>query len=315
MPKCINDLTKRFTGSEPSPKGLGYSASAEDVDKVMEGKDCCDWIVKQTKTCKKWMKLSAKTVVAKNVVAKTSSKSINFDDLGEDFYIDVYFPESIKIELEDETGLENKLGGTRPFFIKGEKWPLHHGVPMVFFGQFIDPRESNNTLMRIFFPIHNSDDICKYEINIIELTQQNIANQKIIKMPKYNKEKDTDNNKYDNNGIPFFEPYLITKWTKSKELKSYEYVLKKLNTEEYDKDALRDSYFDSEYAPSGGIKVGGTPCFCQYGDLLKEENKYRNNNFLQITECKQLPHGWGDAGIAHIFKDSNNDFVLEWDCC
>ena len=56
MPKCINDSTKSYTGKEPSPKGLGRCASAEEVGTVMVGKDGANWIVSQTKTCKKWVK-------------------------------------------------------------------------------------------------------------------------------------------------------------------------------------------------------------------------------------------------------------------
>ena len=33
MPKCINDKKKSYKGDEPSPKGLGYCASAENVGK------------------------------------------------------------------------------------------------------------------------------------------------------------------------------------------------------------------------------------------------------------------------------------------
>ena len=57
MPKCLNDSKKSYTGKEPSPKGCGYSASAETTGKTMKGTDENMWIVTETKTCKKWMKL------------------------------------------------------------------------------------------------------------------------------------------------------------------------------------------------------------------------------------------------------------------
>lgn len=31
MPKCLNDSTKRYTGHENTPKGRGYTASAEKL--------------------------------------------------------------------------------------------------------------------------------------------------------------------------------------------------------------------------------------------------------------------------------------------
>jgi hypothetical protein len=48
MPKCINDKTKTYKGDEPSPKGLGFSASSEEDEKIMEGKDNNLWKVKLT---------------------------------------------------------------------------------------------------------------------------------------------------------------------------------------------------------------------------------------------------------------------------
>ena len=55
--------------------------------------------------------------------------------------------------------------------------------------------------------------------------------------------------------------------------------------------------------------------YCQYYDLSREYNKYKINNFIQLTDCRELPYGWGDAGIAHIFMGTNNKLALEWDCC
>ena len=37
MPKCINNKNKYFKGTEPSPKGLGYSAYSEDVGTIKLG--------------------------------------------------------------------------------------------------------------------------------------------------------------------------------------------------------------------------------------------------------------------------------------
>ena len=39
MPKCINDKTRTYKGSEPSPKGLGYCAHPEEVGTRKYGKD------------------------------------------------------------------------------------------------------------------------------------------------------------------------------------------------------------------------------------------------------------------------------------
>jgi hypothetical protein len=46
MPKCINDSSSSFKGTEPSPKGLGYCAHAEKVGSKMKGKNGKMWIIK-----------------------------------------------------------------------------------------------------------------------------------------------------------------------------------------------------------------------------------------------------------------------------
>jgi len=284
MPKCINDSKKNYTGEEPSPKGNGYSASAEDAGTIMLGKNDSFWIVKQTKTCKRWTDLK-----------------INFSNLPKDCYTPAYFPETKLIDSASESGLENKFGGKRPFFVKGESWPMYDDVPMVFFGQFKDPRTTNNILYRIFLPINNSDYLCNYEINSIELNEEN---QIIIEKPDYI---------YDDDEKSFFEPHVITEWTQTNELLPFECLIKKLGLP--DCDTVSDNYFDNEFTPSSNVKVGGTPMYCQYYDLSREYNKYKINNFIQLTDCRELPYGWGDAGIAHIFMGTNNKLALEWDCC
>ena len=79
MPKCINDKAKNYTGKEPSPKGLGYCSSSEEVGKIMVGKDGNNWIVIETKKCKKWLKVNNKTKNEK--VNKTKNEEEKIIDL------------------------------------------------------------------------------------------------------------------------------------------------------------------------------------------------------------------------------------------
>jgi hypothetical protein len=59
MPKCKNDLTRSYKGTEPSPKGLGYCAHSMKVGAVKKGKDGNKWIVKEIKNgSKRWMKVN-----------------------------------------------------------------------------------------------------------------------------------------------------------------------------------------------------------------------------------------------------------------
>jgi hypothetical protein len=74
MPKCKNDKTRSYTGNEPSPKGRGYCAHAEEVGKRRKGKDGQFWVVKETKRGKRWFKVS-KSVRSPGRQKKNSLKS------------------------------------------------------------------------------------------------------------------------------------------------------------------------------------------------------------------------------------------------
>jgi len=57
MPYCKNNIKKKYKGTEPSPKGLGYCASGAKVGEKRKGKDGNNWVVKKIKTgSKRWMK-------------------------------------------------------------------------------------------------------------------------------------------------------------------------------------------------------------------------------------------------------------------
>jgi hypothetical protein len=58
MPICKNDPNKRYIGTEPSPKGLGFCAHSEKVGTIKIGKDKYNWIVKQVSNgSKRWVKI------------------------------------------------------------------------------------------------------------------------------------------------------------------------------------------------------------------------------------------------------------------
>ena len=58
MPKCKNDKTRSYKGTEPSPKGLGYCAHSMKVGAVKKGKDGRKWEVRGIKNgSKRWMKV------------------------------------------------------------------------------------------------------------------------------------------------------------------------------------------------------------------------------------------------------------------
>ena len=64
MPKCKNDPTRNYKGTEPSPKGLGYCAHAEKLKSTKKGKDGNTWIVVQTgNKIKRWQLKSSNSSI------------------------------------------------------------------------------------------------------------------------------------------------------------------------------------------------------------------------------------------------------------
>ena len=58
MPKCKNDPTRSYKGTEPSPKGLGYCAHGMKEGDKKKGKDGNMWIIKKIKNGSlRWMKI------------------------------------------------------------------------------------------------------------------------------------------------------------------------------------------------------------------------------------------------------------------
>jgi hypothetical protein len=97
--KCKNDSTKSYKGDEPSPKGLGYSASAEEVDCEMLGKDGNLWVVSQTKTCKRWVKQTN---------AKAKPKKIYVDKDGNPLKYEILASLIIDLKIEEINHLVDK---------------------------------------------------------------------------------------------------------------------------------------------------------------------------------------------------------------
>lgn len=272
---CINNISHKFKGTENSPLGLGYSPKKLANGTIMLGKDKNIWFVKETKNNKIWYKL-------------------DFDNLAKNCYVPVFFPQVELLETEyEETGLEDKFCGNKPFFMKGETWPTSNdGRPMTFICQFRNPlTRSKKELVRIFLPLDNYNALCNFECHImkINLNSTNLKNQITLE----NKEVKTS-----------YPTYLIKNWNKNKELKSLEFFCEKFNLDE--RSTLLDDYYDkSSYVPSYENKVGGTPVFCQYVKNIESKK-----HLIQITESEIIPYSYGDAGIIHFFD--NLEFY--WDC-
>jgi len=71
MPVCKNNKTiknrRSYKGTEPSPKGLGYCAHNENLNKRMKGKDGKFWKVQKTSNgTRRWVKISKTKKVKKS---------------------------------------------------------------------------------------------------------------------------------------------------------------------------------------------------------------------------------------------------------
>ena len=71
MPKCKNDPSRKYKGTEPSPKGLGWCAHSMKVGAVKKGKDGNKWIIKEMKNGNKiWVKVNIKEKIQKDLFKK-----------------------------------------------------------------------------------------------------------------------------------------------------------------------------------------------------------------------------------------------------
>ena len=66
MPNCKNNSKKIYKGDEPSPKGLGFCASAEKEGTKMKEKDGNIWVKKNGK----WIKKNSKEKYYKKILDK-----------------------------------------------------------------------------------------------------------------------------------------------------------------------------------------------------------------------------------------------------
>ncbi len=298
MPKCTNDKTKNYTGNEPSPKGLGFCASAEEVGAIMSGKDGSNWIVTQTKTCKKWVKVKNETTITEpKTKPKPKTESLDFDNMEEDCYTYSYIPDVDENELTDERGYEEKFGGSKPFFIEGESWPLlNEESNMYFLCQFKDPRKEDNILFRVFYSIEEDEEDSEEDLeeNLreknyatfkffpIELSEENLKKQIVLESPDFK--------------TPYNKGYQIKSWNPLKELRHVSYIINKYSLKFEEK--YFNEYFTSKYLPSKETKLGGTHILMgTLGNILGKDN------FLQLNKSssKYLPSSLKCYGLELLY--------------
>ena len=60
MPRCKNNPSRTYRGTEPSPKGRGFCASGAKIGDKKKGKDNAMWIVKKIGKSQRWVKCTTK---------------------------------------------------------------------------------------------------------------------------------------------------------------------------------------------------------------------------------------------------------------
>lgn len=122
MPKCKNDPTRSYKGTEPSPKGLGYCAHNMKEGAKKKGKDGNMWIIKKVKNGSlRWMKFKNENEEFNKLLKK---KYINYGKDMKLFYklLDEIAKNDKKIdEKVDQRILKNKKKRLENFKILSKK--------------------------------------------------------------------------------------------------------------------------------------------------------------------------------------------------
>ena len=101
MPKCKNDNTRSYKGTEPSPKGLGYCAHTMKEGLKKKGKDGNMWIIKKIKNGSlRWMKVSGNNNYKIVSVTKNNFKKYKLDSELNDIIFEINLILKKKIEKE-----------------------------------------------------------------------------------------------------------------------------------------------------------------------------------------------------------------------
>ena len=108
MPKCKNDIKRSYKGDEPSPKGLGFCAHAENLGKIRLGLDGNEWIIKSNQNgTKRWIKYK-KNIIKKGVSLDSYKKYYTYDIENTKSFL-IYVKKDVYIYKKNEDNSYNKL--------------------------------------------------------------------------------------------------------------------------------------------------------------------------------------------------------------
>lgn len=120
MPKCKNDPSRTYKGTEPSPKGLGFCAHGMKEGAIKKGKDGNKWIIKKVKNgSKRWIKVSDKVKPQKidKKVKKKQGKQGLLEKTGKMYTLNKELIEGFVVEKNPDSKMYGKYikGGLRGY--------------------------------------------------------------------------------------------------------------------------------------------------------------------------------------------------------
>lgn len=196
--------------------------------------------------------------------------------------------------LPDDDQFKQKIGGHRPFFLKGDHWPTTQDLtneklpkdqirPLAFVMQFVDPRPNKNELVQVFFPDIDSEE---FEANGNPVHLRFIGldvpfNYIYIPEPA---------NTIKNKGV-YDQPQEIKSWLLRSE-PNPQFVFDLLQQAGLPEDAFDQVY--QQIVPGGlndTVKIGG------YGESTQ------GIDYTEFIHNLYNTH-WGDAGVIHVSQDS-----------
>lgn len=74
---CLNHVAYNYTGKESTPQGLGYCAEAEDIGKVMMGRDKHMWTVGIKNSMKVWVRIPDQMVARKEIAPMAAKDKVD----------------------------------------------------------------------------------------------------------------------------------------------------------------------------------------------------------------------------------------------
>ena len=112
---CKNDKKKKYKGTEPSPKGLGYCAHGEKEGKKRKGRDGNKWVIKKISNGSlRWVKVTkVKVTKVKVTKVKKIKKELTKDQ------------KKTLLKIKKELKKELKKVGVKLFIVKNK---IYNGI-------------------------------------------------------------------------------------------------------------------------------------------------------------------------------------------